>query len=124
MYFPTEPGVAIPAWRVLIWQPVNAYYVIVDAHTGTMLWRKNLTDDQSETATYQVYNNPNAMMQVADSPAPLAPYISANTSPADGAQGAITSRVNVTIDRKRSAVCVQQQRLDNQRREYHRRQQP
>jgi len=24
MYFPTEPGVAVPAWRVLIWQPVNA----------------------------------------------------------------------------------------------------
>src|SRR5688572_7586412 len=31
MYFPTEPGVAIPAWRVLIWEPVDAYYVIVDA---------------------------------------------------------------------------------------------
>ena len=35
MYFPTEPGVAVPAWRVLIWQPVNAYYVIVDAQTAT-----------------------------------------------------------------------------------------
>src|SRR5690606_25730394 len=28
MYFPTEPGVAVPAWRVLIWQPRSAYYVI------------------------------------------------------------------------------------------------
>lgn len=97
MYFPTEPGVAVPAWRVLIWRPVNAYYVIVDAASGTMLWRKNLTDDQTESATYQVYHNPNAMMQVADSPAPLSPYVSANTSPADGAQGAIISRSNVTL---------------------------
>jgi hypothetical protein len=97
MYFPTEPGVAIAAWRVLIWQPVNAYYVIVDAHTGTMLWRKNLTDDQSETATYQVYNNTNSTMQVADSPAPLSPYVSANTSPADAAQGPIMSRTSVTL---------------------------
>jgi hypothetical protein len=97
MYFPTEPGVAIPAWRVLIWQPVNAYYVMVDAQTGTMLWRKNLTDDQTEAATYQVYNNTNSMMQVADSPAPLSPYVSANTSPADGAQGGIISRSSVTL---------------------------
>ncbi len=56
MYFPTEPGVARAAWRVLIWQPVNAYYVIVDAETGTMLWRKNITEDQTQTATYQVYH--------------------------------------------------------------------
>ena len=24
MYFPTEPGVAVPAWRVLIWEPSDA----------------------------------------------------------------------------------------------------
>lgn len=97
MYFPTEPGVAVPAWRVLIWQPVSAYYVIVDAASGTMLWRKNLTADQTESATYQVYVNPNAMINVADSPAPLSPYFSANNSPADGALGAIISRTNMTL---------------------------
>ncbi|HUR96571.1 MAG TPA: M36 family metallopeptidase [Pyrinomonadaceae bacterium] len=96
IYFPTEPGVAVPAWRVLIWQPVNAFYVIVDAHTGTMLWRKNLTEDQSQAATYQVYVNPNAMINVADSAAPLSPYISAGTSPADGAQGSLLTRTNVS----------------------------
>ncbi|HUR99819.1 MAG TPA: hypothetical protein VMZ26_17270 [Pyrinomonadaceae bacterium] len=57
MYFPTEPGVAVPSWRVLIWEPVDAYYVIVDAATGTMLWRKNITNDQTQTATYNVYRN-------------------------------------------------------------------
>ena len=73
MYFPTEPGVAVPAWRVLIWQPVNVYYVIVDAKTGTMLWRKNITEDQTQPGTYSVYANPNAMINVAHSPFPFSP---------------------------------------------------
>ena len=96
IYFPTEPGVAVPAWRVLIWQPVNAFYVIVEANSGTMLWRKNLTEDQSQTATYQVYANPNAMINVADSAAPLSPYVSTGTSPGDGAQGGLLARTNVS----------------------------
>ena len=86
MYFPTEPGVARAAWRVLIWQPVNAFYVIVDAETGTMLWRKNITEDQTATASYQVYNNANAYMNSADSPAPLTP---GPTDPTTGTQGTI-----------------------------------
>ena len=73
MYFPTEPGDAVPAWRVLIWQPVSAYYVVVDAQTGTMLWRKNIGEDQTQAATYQVYTNPNAMINSADNPSPLTP---------------------------------------------------
>ncbi len=92
MYFPTEPGVAVPAWRVLIWQPVNAYYIIVDAETGTMLWRKNITEDQTTSATYNVYANPNAMINVADNPFPMTPGpISPN-----GTQGAAISRTNIT----------------------------
>ena len=73
MYFPTEPGVAIAAWRVLIWQKVNAFYIIVDAKTGTMLWRKNITADQTQPATYNVYANPGAMVNAADSPFPMTP---------------------------------------------------
>src|SRR5439155_3720933 len=88
MYFPTEPGVAVPAWRVLIWQPVNAYYVIVDARTHAMLWRKNIVNDQAQSATYQVYTNPNAMINVADSPAPMTP---GPTSP-NGAQAPVIQR--------------------------------
>ena len=93
MYFPTEPGVAVPAWRVLIWEPVNAFYVIVDAETGTMLWRKNITSDQTESATYQVYTNSNAMINAADNPAPLTP---GPITPVTGTQGTIISRTNVT----------------------------
>ncbi len=93
MYFPTEPGVAIPAWRVLIWQPVNAYYVIVDAASGTMLWRKNIAADQTQPATYNVYTNPNAMINVADNPFPLTP---GPTSP-NGVQGTGISRTITTL---------------------------
>ena len=70
MYFPTEPGVARTAWRVLIWEPVNAYYVIVDAETGTVLWRKNITDDQAQAATYNVYSATTNLGKAMDSPAP------------------------------------------------------
>lgn len=93
MYFPTEPGVAVPAWRVLIWQPVDTYYVIVDAATGTMLWRKNITEDQTQPATYNVYRNANAYIDVADSPAPFTP---GPNSP-DGSQSAVISRQDVTL---------------------------
>ena len=92
VYFPTEPGVVVPAWRVLIWGPVDSYYVIVDAD-GTMLWRKNITEHQSQPATFNVYRNANAFMDVADSPAPLSPGPSNN----NGAQGSIIARENVTL---------------------------
>lgn len=92
MYFPTEPGVAIPAWRVLIWQPVSAYYVIVDAKTGTMLWRKNITEDQTQPATYSVYANPNAMINVAHSPFPFSP----GPSSPNGLQGTAIPRTSIT----------------------------
>ncbi len=94
MYFPTEPGVAVPAWRVLIWKPVNAYYVIVDAETGTMLWRKNIVEDQTQTATYNIYRNANAFIGAADNPAPLSP---GPLNPTLGTQGAIATRSNVTL---------------------------
>jgi len=87
-YFPTEPGVVVAAWRILIWQPTNAYYVVVDAKTGTLLWRKNITEDQTQAATYSVYRNANAMIDVADSPFPMTP---GPNSP-DGSQAAGISR--------------------------------
>jgi hypothetical protein len=93
MYFPTEPGVAVPAWRVLIWQPVDTYYVIVDAANGNMLWRKNITEDQSQAATYDVYRNANAYIDVADSPAPFTPGPNAP----DGSQSPVISRQNLTL---------------------------
>lgn len=92
MYFPLEPGFAVPAWRVLIWQPVNAYYVVVDAATGTMLWRKNITEDQTQSATYNIYSNSAGFIDVANSPFPFWP---GPTSP-NGTQGTGIPRTNIT----------------------------
>ena len=92
MYFPTEPGIAVPAWRVLIWEPERAFYVIVDAANGEMLWRKNITEDQTQPSTYQVYTNSNNMVNVADSPAPASPTV---FDPNLGTQGLPIPRSNV-----------------------------
>jgi hypothetical protein len=94
MYFPTEPGIAVPAWRVMIAGGIATYYVIVDAESGTMLWRKNLTEDQTQSATYNVYVNPNAMVNVADNPFPLTP---GPINPGLGTQGAAISRTQMTL---------------------------
>ena len=94
MYFPTEIGVARPSWRVLIWQPVNAFYVIVDAETGMMLSRKNIAADQTQTATYQIYGNPNGYIDSADNVAPLSP---GPNDPTLGTQGAIITRTMRTL---------------------------
>ncbi|MEO7673807.1 MAG: M36 family metallopeptidase [Pyrinomonadaceae bacterium] len=92
MYFPTEPGVAVAAWRVLIWGPEGSFYLVVDANSGSLLFRKNMTEDQTQSATYDVYTNPNNMINVADSPAPVAPTI---YDPALGTQGLPLFRTNV-----------------------------
>ena len=92
IYFPIEPGVAIPAWRVLIWERDAAYYIIVDADDGTLLWRKNITDSQTQSATYNVWANPNAMINVAENPFPMTPGPSTLT----GAQGAPLGRTMIT----------------------------
>ncbi|MBA3770168.1 MAG: M36 family metallopeptidase, partial [Blastocatellia bacterium] len=92
MYFPIEQGVAVAAWRVAIWGPVSSFYVIVDANAGTLLWHKNVTEDQTQPATYGVYANPNAMINVADSPFPFTP---GPTTPT-GAQGAGIARSSIT----------------------------
>ena len=94
MYFPTEPGVARTAWRVLIWEPVNAYYVIVDAETGKMLWRKNISDDQTAAATYNVYANTTSPSRSMDSPAPGTP---GPLDPTTNFQAALGTRTNVSL---------------------------
>ncbi|MDQ6787524.1 MAG: M36 family metallopeptidase [Acidobacteriota bacterium] len=93
IYFPVEAGVVRAAWRVLIWEKVNAFYVIVDAETGEMLWRKNITEDQTQAATFGVYTNPNAMVNVAHSPFSMSPGA---LSPSLGTQGAALNRTNIT----------------------------
>ena len=65
VWFPVEPGVAVLAWSLTLWRPVSSYIVLVDAADGTLLWRKNITQHQTQSVTYSVYTS--------DSPAPLSP---------------------------------------------------
>ena len=94
MYFPIEPGVARPVWRILIWKPVNAYYVLVDAETGAMLLRENITKDQTQAATYNVYANSTSMVKALDNPAPMTP---GPVDPSAVTQGVLQNRTNVTL---------------------------
>ena len=92
VYFPTEAGIAVPAWQVLIWTSADAYYVTVDAKTGVVLWRKNLTEHQTQPATYSVYAKPGAFLNVANNPFPFSP---GPTSP-NGLQGLAITRTPIT----------------------------
>ncbi|HXF43304.1 MAG TPA: M36 family metallopeptidase [Pyrinomonadaceae bacterium] len=93
IYFPLEPGTLVPAWCVLAWGDVDAFYVIVDSKSQTVLWRKNITEDQTQSATYNVWTNPNAMINVGRNPAPFYPGM---TSLA-GLQGSAVPRSQVTL---------------------------
>ena len=94
IYFPIDYGVARAAWRVLFWTKLEAFYVIVDAETGTLLWRKNLTESQTQPATYNVYGNPTSVMKTADSPTPFTPGC---TNPNNCPQPPIVNRQSFTL---------------------------
>src|SRR5262245_42962652 len=86
IYFPLGPGVATLAWSMVLWQGNPAYYILVDAQAGVLLWLKNITNDQTQSATYSVYND--------DSPAPLSPT---TALPGSGIQGAAVLRTLFTL---------------------------
>jgi hypothetical protein len=72
-YFPLDYGIARTAWRVFLSTKTESFYVVVDAQDGTLLWRKNLTESQTQSVTYEVYGNLTSMMRTADSPSPFSP---------------------------------------------------
>lgn len=93
-YFPIGNGVLRPSWRVLLWTDGPAYYVVVDAD-GTLLWRKNITEHQTASATYNVYGNMfTSLMKTADSPSPFTPGCFA---PTGCAQPTAIARTNFTL---------------------------
>jgi hypothetical protein len=84
-YFPVEPGLATLAYSMVLWEPHDAYWVLVDASDGRLLWRKNITNDQSQSVTYSIYDD--------DSPAPFSPT---SALPGSGLQGTPISRSTIT----------------------------
>jgi hypothetical protein len=86
MFFPLEAGTATLSWTMTLWQDIPAYYTFVDAETGDLLWRKNITNDQTQGVTYSYYND--------DSPAPLSPFVGL---PGSNIQGAAIPRTTATF---------------------------
>ncbi len=87
VYFPIAPGQLTLAYSMVLWQPNDAYYVLVDAQSGTLLWRKNITQDQTQSVTYNIYND--------DSPTPSSPTACAIPAPCALPPG--ITRTNVTV---------------------------
>ena len=86
LYFPLAPGVARLAWATQILGDPYGYLTVLDAEDGTLLFRKNLTNFQTQPATYVVYN--------ADSPAPFSPSTS---TPAVPTQAPYITRSTITL---------------------------
>jgi extracellular elastinolytic metalloproteinase len=89
VYFPLEPGVAALAWSMVLWEESVAWYVIVDAEDGELLFRKNITNEQTVPATYAVYDD--------DSPAPLSPTTDIIPGDGPGIQPPAIARTSFTL---------------------------
>ena len=63
VYFPLGEGALELAWSMVLWQPGDAHYTLVGASDGTVLFRKNITEN--EAFTYAIYDSA--------SPAPFIP---------------------------------------------------
>ena len=86
VYFPLAPGAVRLAWATEIWGDPDAYYSLIDAETGTLLFRKNMTESQTQSVTYNVYTS--------DSPAPGSPSLA---TPDNHWQAPYVSRTNVAL---------------------------
>jgi hypothetical protein len=74
VYFSLGPSVVVPAWaHVAFTRGPADWYTVVDARTGTLLWRKNirynLAAQTADTICAEVYVQPDGQTP-ADSPAP------------------------------------------------------
>ncbi|MCC6951023.1 MAG: M36 family metallopeptidase [Phycisphaerales bacterium] len=88
VYFAKSRGEVVPAWWVIVpvKGPGNQYETIVDARTGELLFRHNLTVwETTQPATYRVYP--------LDSPAPWSP----GPATPDGAQAPFVERQLITV---------------------------
>jgi hypothetical protein len=95
VYFPIAPGVLVLAWsQVTMTSGEGDWYTLVDANTGTLLWRKNIRAHASaQEARFSVYVQADGKTP-ADSPAPLSPT---TATPGSGLQPAGIARSNVNM---------------------------
>ena len=107
VYFQLAPGVVRLAWATEIWGDPDAFFTVVDAEKGVLLFRKNMTAYQTQSATYNVYTS--------DSPAPSSPTPALPGSRLPGADGGAHER---HPDRQRGPQHLQQPRVDQRRRQH------
>ena len=95
VYFPVSPGVLLPAWRQITFTPGDSdWYTVVDAASGTLLWRKDMREHaSSEEARFSVYVQADGVTP-ADSPAPQSPN---TVTPGSGTQFAEIARTIVNM---------------------------
>lgn len=86
-YFPLDVGAVELAWSIVLWvDDDEAYYTVVGAEQADVLYRKSIVDEQTQPATYRVYD--------ADSPAPFSPSLA---TPGSGLQGTGIPRTLFTL---------------------------
>lgn len=94
VYFPLANGVLVPAWELVIFGEENDYLAVVDAFTGTLLWRKGMREHAStHEARFSVYVQADGKTP-ADNPAPDSPTI---MTTGQGTQAAAISRTIVSM---------------------------
>jgi len=86
VYFPVAHGAARLAWAMELWGDPDAFLILIDAEDGTVLFRKNATNYQTQSASYNVYND--------DSPAPMSPV---TMLPGSGTQASFIARVTLAL---------------------------
>ena len=86
-YFPLDIGAVELAYTIMLFiDEDEAYSFVVGAEVPDVLYRKSMIDDQSQPATYRVYDG--------DSPAPLSP---STATPGSGIQGTGIGRSLFTL---------------------------
>lgn len=95
VYFPVSPDLLVPAWsQVTFTEGSGDWYTMVDARTGTLLWRKNIRNHAStERARFRVYVQRDRETP-ADSPAPQSPT---SVNPGEGTQFPSIARTTVNM---------------------------
>jgi hypothetical protein len=86
VYFPVTHGAARLAWAMELWGDPDAFLMVIDAEDGTLLFRKNATNYQTQSASYTVYND--------DSPAPMSPV---TMLPGSGTQAGYIGRTTIAL---------------------------
>jgi len=105
VYFPLAPGVLVPAWsQVAFTSGTGDWYTLVDARTGTLLWRKNIRSHFASTqeARFSVYVRGDG--KTPSSPAPHSPT---TVNPGDGTQFPEISRTTVNMLAVQNLVASQ-----------------